>query len=168
MIRKLLSKFENLLRNAAHDEYVDRIKSIYEIHPSFHVGHGTIVSGTGKIQIAEQSYIGNNSFITAEPKTAKIVIGKYCSLGHNIHIRTQVHLRRKHYKDEMAALIEGADISIGDYVWVGANVYISGGVNIGENSIIGANSVVTRDVPPNTVYGGVPARLIRSKNGYND
>ena len=66
------------------------------------------------------------------------------------------------------APIEGSDITIGDYVWVGANVYISGGVTIGENTIIGADSVVTHDIPPNTIYGGVPARLIRSKLEYSD
>ncbi len=166
MLRSILSKAFSFLRDNAHKDYEVRVKALYNIHPSFIIGYGTIISGTGLIEIDEESYIGYNSFITAEPSAAKIIIGKHCSLGHNVHIRTQMHVRRRHYRDELIAPIEGLDIRIGDYVWIGANVYVSGGVVIGENVIIGANSVVTHDIPPNTIYGGVPARLIRNKSDY--
>ena len=166
MIRKIAEEFYNLLRDSAHKAYVDRIKSIYQIHPSFVIGHGTIIAGSGSIEIGANSYIGYNSFITAEPSNCKIVIGAHCSLGHNIHIRTQRHVKKRHYKNELNSPLEGADIIIGDYVWIGTNVYISGGVSIGENVIIGANSVVTKNIPPNTIYAGVPARLIRQKSEY--
>jgi maltose O-acetyltransferase len=156
------------LRESAHLEYVDRVKELYKIHASVRIGYGTTVAGSGQIEIGQDSYIGYNSFVCADPAGTQIVIGKHCSLSHNIHIRTQIHVRKKHYKDELAAPITGADIIIGDYVWIGANVYISGGVKIGENSIIGANSIVTHDVPPNTIFGGVPARLIRHKSDYLD
>lgn len=168
MLSSFLSKIYYLLRDSAHNDYVRRVKSLYNIHQSFIVGFGTIISGTGSIEIGEGSYIGYNSFITAEPATARIVIGKHCSLGHNIHIRTQTHVHKRHYKDELIAPLEGLDIRIGDYVWIGANVYVSGGVVIGENVIVGANSVVTHDVPPNTIYGGVPARLLRNKDEYTE
>jgi maltose O-acetyltransferase len=52
---------------------------------------------------------------------------------------------------------------IGNGVWIGANVFIGPGINIGDNSIIGANSVVVKDVLPNSIVGGVPAKLIRMK-----
>ena len=54
-------------------------------------------------------------------------------------------------------------IIIEDNVWVGANTTIIGGVRVGTGSIIGAGAVVTHDVEPYSVVGGVPARLIRKR-----
>src|ERR1700744_157821 len=53
-------------------------------------------------------------------------------------------------------------IAIERNVWIGAGATIIGGVTVGENSVVAAGSVVTRDVPPNTLVGGNPARVIRS------
>jgi len=69
----------------------------------------------------------------------------------------------KYRRDELKSPIIGTDIFIGVYVWIRQNVCIKGGVKIGEKSIIGANSVITHDVPPNTIFGWVPARLIKRK-----
>lgn len=55
------------------------------------------------------------------------------------------------------------EIVIEDDVWIGANAVILGGVRVGAHSIVGAGAVVTRDVEPYSVVGGVPARLIRRR-----
>lgn len=55
------------------------------------------------------------------------------------------------------------DISIGNDVWIGYEAVILSGVTIGDGAIIAARSVVTRDVPPYTIVGGVPARPIRKR-----
>ena len=56
----------------------------------------------------------------------------------------------------------GKPIVIEKGVWIAAGATIIGGVTVGENSVVAAGSVVTRDVPPNTLVGGNPARVIRS------
>ncbi|MFP6562069.1 sugar O-acetyltransferase [Paraburkholderia sp. B3] len=50
-------------------------------------------------------------------------------------------------------------------VWIAAGAIVIGGVTVGENSVVAAGSVVTKDVPPNTLVGGNPARVIRSIDG---
>lgn len=51
-------------------------------------------------------------------------------------------------------------ISVGNDVWIGGNVTVIGGVHIGNNVIVGAGAVVVKDVPDNSVVGGVPAKVI--------
>lgn len=55
-----------------------------------------------------------------------------------------------------------APIVIKKNAWIGAAVSVMPGVTIGENSIVAANAVVTRDVPPNTIVGGIPAKVIKT------
>ncbi len=55
------------------------------------------------------------------------------------------------------------DIALGNDVWIGYEAVILAGVTIGDGAIIGARAVVTRDVPPYAIVGGVPARLIRHR-----
>jgi len=59
--------------------------------------------------------------------------------------------RRNHY----------APIRICDNAWIGASAVITKGVTIGQNAVVAAGAVVTRDVPANTVVGGVPAKVLR-------
>jgi acetyltransferase-like isoleucine patch superfamily enzyme len=59
----------------------------------------------------------------------------------------------------------GKPIKIERNVWIAAGATIIGGVTVGENSVVAAGSVVTRDVPPNTLAGGNPARVIRPIGG---
>jgi maltose O-acetyltransferase len=52
-------------------------------------------------------------------------------------------------------------VTVGNNVWVGANCVLLPGITIGDNSLIAAGSVVSRDVPPNEIWGGVPARKLK-------
>jgi acetyltransferase-like isoleucine patch superfamily enzyme len=62
---------------------------------------------------------------------------------------------------EGAATI-GKHITLEKSVWIAAGAIIIGGVTVGEKSVVAAGSVVTKDVPPNPLVGGNPARVIRS------
>jgi acetyltransferase-like isoleucine patch superfamily enzyme len=59
----------------------------------------------------------------------------------------------------------GKPIVIEKNVWIAAGAIIIGGVTVGENSVVAAGSVVTKDIPPNTLAGGNPAKVIRSIGG---
>ena len=87
----------------------------------------------------------------------------YTDFGKNIHIGNQVFINAdcKFQDDpEKRQQLHPAPIHIGKRVWVGANATILPGVTIGDNSVVAAGAVVTKDVPADTVVGGVPARVI--------
>ena len=66
-------------------------------------------------------------------------------------------------KDITSAWDNKGDIVIGNDVWIGYEAVIMAGVTIGDGAIIGARAVVTKDVPPYTIVGGVPAKQIRKR-----
>jgi len=140
--------------------------SRYQIHESVKWGYHTSIYGEGEISIGKDTYFGHNCFILSHVIGNRIIIGEHCAISHNVHIRTSVHKKEFHYRNERYGDPVGKDIIIGAYVWIGANVFINGGVTIGDNVIIGANSVVTKDITANTIWGGVPAKLIRDKKDY--
>jgi acetyltransferase-like isoleucine patch superfamily enzyme len=80
-------------------------------------------------------------------------------IGPNVSIVTSGHPMEP---SQRRASVIAKPIVIERNVWIAAGATIIGGVTIGENSVVAAGSVVTRDVPPNTLAGGNPARLIRS------
>lgn len=98
-------------------------------------------------------FINNNSKISC---FQKIII------GHDVKISEDVMIRDS---DNHAILQDGykktAPIHIGDHVWIGARATILKGVTIGNGAIIAAGAVVTQDVPPSALVGGVPAKIIK-------
>lgn len=134
----------------------------YDIHPTFIFnGEKILMYGDGKIIIGENSYIGRHSSIQAT-QGYQVRIGKNCKIGPCFKIWTQTSNVDNDFNISPIKEKIG-DIIIGNAVWIGANVVISPGVTVGDNSIIGANSVVTKDVPPYAIVGGVPAKIIRFK-----
>ena len=80
-------------------------------------------------------------------------------IGPNVSLITSGHPVEP---SERHAGVTASPIAIGRNVWIAAGATIIGGVTVGENSVVAAGSVVTRDVPPNTLVGGNPARVIRT------
>lgn len=66
-------------------------------------------------------------------------------------------------KDIRDAWDNKGDIVIGNDVWIGYEAVIMSGVKIGNGAIIGTRAVVTKDVPPYTIVGGIPAKIIRRR-----
>ena len=88
------------------------------------------------------------------------------TIGDNVFIAPKVNLvTLNHSLDpKLRSATIAKPIIIEDGVWIGINATILQGVRIGKNSVIGANSVVTRDVPPNTVVAGNPAKVVKKIN----
>jgi virginiamycin A acetyltransferase len=110
----------------------------------------------------------------------RLVIGKFCSLacGAKFIFTSANHTLKSlstypfpllyeewglDRKDVASAWDNKGDIIIGNDVWIGYEAVVLSGVHIGDGAIIGARSVVTRDVPPYAIVGGVPAKEIRKR-----
>jgi len=88
----------------------------------------------------------------------KIVIGENVHFSHNCMVLTGAH---DYVDKDFLAIKEGNDILIKDNVWICSGAIILGRVTIGSNSVIAAGAVVTKDVPPNVIVGGNPAKVIK-------
>ena len=86
-----------------------------------------------------------------------VTLGDGCQIGHNVVFATLNH----ELLPERRGVIRPAPIVLGKKVWVGSNATILQGVTIGDNAVVAAGAVVTKDVPANTIVGGVPARVIK-------
>jgi len=142
------------------------------------IGHNTHVRGElstfkygGKIAIGENCYIGELSKIRSGEN---IVIGNNVLISHNVNIADTSAHETDHLERAQAYIdllknghpinkgsVQTAEVIIGDYVWINFNSIILRGVTIGEGSIIAAGSIVTKDVPPFVLVGGIPAKVIR-------
>lgn len=86
-----------------------------------------------------------------------VTIGDGCQIGHNVVFATLNH----GLSPEDRQNTYPAPIVLGRNVWVGSNATILQGVTVGDDAVIAAGAVVTKDVEPATVVGGVPAKVIR-------
>lgn len=105
-----------------------------------HIGEGVFINAGCRFQDQGGIYIGDRSLIGH--------IAVIATLNHNMDPAKRANLLP-------AAVHIGAD------VWLGSNVTVLPGVTIGDGAVVAAGAVVTKDVAPNTVVGGVPAKLIK-------
>ncbi|MFH1048217.1 MAG: acyltransferase [Patescibacteria group bacterium] len=92
---------------------------------------------------------------------AKLIIGNYVMIGPNCNIITANHGYGDDKKPMMFQDLSYGSVEIEDDVWLGANVVVLPNIKIGRGSIVGANAVVTKNVEPYSIVGGVPAKLIK-------
>ena len=108
------------------------------------------------IHIGDHFYANVNLVIL---DAAPVRIGHHVFIGPNVGLHTSGHPLDAERRNQ--GLEFAHPITIGDSVWIGAGVQVLPGVNIGAGSVVAAGAVVTRDVPPNVVVAGNPARLLR-------
>ncbi len=104
--------------------------------------------------------LGDNVFINSGccfQDQGGIFIGDNALIGHQVVIATLNHATDPSRRGDMIA----APVHIGNNVWIGAHATILPGVTVGDGAIVAAGAVVTKDVPPKSVVGGVPARILK-------
>jgi acetyltransferase-like isoleucine patch superfamily enzyme len=163
---------QRVLRLNKNKNLVIRKKAF--ISPECKIGVYNVINGGARLRNVQ---LGDFSYVGTENKISNTTIGKFCCIGPQVLMGLGMHptntfvsshpifystakqsgitFSDKHYFNEHKVT------TIGNDVWIGARSIVLDGVNIGNGAIIAAGSIVTKDVPPYSIVGGVPAKLIR-------
>jgi len=134
----------------------------------------------------KRSHMGYGSYLARDTKLENVYIGRYCSIGEHVEVingnhpsRTFVsthpafyakqnvtplsYVEENSFEELSHVAVDGREYAacIGNDVWIGSRAILLGGTTVGDGAIIAAGAVVTKDVPPYAVVGGVPAKVIR-------
>ena len=136
-----------------------------------------------QVQLGERVWLEADVWMKLSAPEARITVGAFTFFGRNCHVNALVPMEIGAHSlfgpgcvlvdhnhgirpgmriDEQPC--EPRPICIGSDVWCGAGVIVLPGVQIGDGAVVGAGSVVTRDVPPQAVVAGCPARVLRLRN----
>ena len=139
--------------------YCSKILKILEYDSNSKFETDIYISDGTKLRIGKYCRINENVFFQGD-----VIIGNYVMIAPNVTIHSSTHI---YDSIENPMVLNGLSnnntVIIEDDVWIGRNVVVLPGIKIGKGSIVGANSVVTKDIEPYSIYGGVPAKLIRKR-----
>lgn len=115
------------------------------------------VDGRGFIEIGSNTRL--NALTRFGPNGSGIRIGNQCRIGPRVSFECGGH--SIFYDEKVGRSFDSKEIIIEDQVWIGANAVILQGVVIGQRSVVAAGAVVTKSIPPDSLWGGVPAKEIK-------
>ena len=144
----------------------NRIRALVLRAMGFRIGSGTIFFGfpviTGSGDLYRRLIVGKNCFFNWGcylDLEGNITVGDRVGFSPKVNIITSTHDFGNKYN--RVGRLEAKPVTIHDGVWLGASCTILPGVTVNEGAVIAAGAVVTKDVPANTIVGGVPAKVIR-------
>ena len=135
---------------------------VYRYLFNVRIGRGSIIHwktsffGPSGVQIGEYCNIGNNAFLDGRRGLA---IGNRVATGAEIMIYSL-----QHDIESPSFEVIGGPVVIEDYVYIGPRAIILPNIKIGYGAVVAAGAVVTKDVPPYAVVGGIPAQYLRERN----
>lgn len=167
---------ENKIYPRPHDKQIVYLKNVIK-NPNIIVGDYTIYNDFVN---DPQDFEKNNVLYQYPVNGDKLIIGKFCSIAcgakflftsGNHSLKSLSNYTFPIFFDEWdlnsknitSAWDNKGDTVIGNDVWIGYDAIIMPGVKIGDGAIIGTRAVVTKDIPPYTIVGGVPAKPIRKR-----
>ena len=158
IISKLPHSRFHIIFNKIRCWYVCKVLKIMKEDTNNYFEENVYIGDTSKLTIGKHCHINENIFIQGAN------IGNYVMIAPNVTLLNSLH----NYQNVdipmiMQGGVENLNPTIEDDVWIGRNAIIMPNITIGEGSVVGAGSVVTKDVEPYTVVGGVPAKLIKRR-----
>jgi acetyltransferase-like isoleucine patch superfamily enzyme len=117
-----------------------------------------------------------SNFPDAPYNRSNIRIGKYCSISNHVVMDDGMQLHTNwattsslhfHFYRTLVDGFSKGDIEIGNDVWIGMGALIMSGVHIADGAVVAARAVVTKDVPPYAIVGGVPARILKYRFSFD-
>src|SRR5919198_4431661 len=118
--------------------------------------HPHVFGDPRRVRIAENVVLNDTLLNT---RTGRITIERDAFFGHGVSLLAGAHDIAQTGPDRQRAITRG-DIVIGEGEWVASNVPVLGPCRIGRNAVVAAGAVVTKDVPPDSIVAGVPAKVI--------
>lgn len=130
------------------------------------IGKGTVFAPNLSLRNGERIFIGTDSqigercYLWAGDESACIRIGNSVSLAPDVFITASDYQFEKGVSFRKQTKRE-RDVVIGNDVWLGTKVVVTAGVTVGNGCIVGAGAVVTKELPANSIAGGIPAKVIK-------
>ena len=149
-----------LYNQTAETQEEDRRQILRQLFAS--VGEGVFIEPPFRCDYGRNIHLGNHVYLNFDCiilDVAPVTIGDGCLLAPRVCLTTAGHPTDP--ATRRSGLEFGKPIVLGDNVWLGAGVIVNPGVTIGENTVVASGAVVTKDLPPNVVAAGCPARVIR-------
>lgn len=178
MASEKIKMFKDVLRNVFSFKFLSELIYLAAYYALNHVkGVRTVNKGKGvkirptvllrdadKIFLDDYSMLNHGNILWAGKENAKINLGKNVILGPYVQIiafnhgfeKTDIPIAEQDYTED--------DIIIEDDVWIGAGAIILAGAKVGKGCVVAAGSVVTKELPPNTICGGIPAKVIKHRS----
>ncbi len=189
-LQRALVRFDAIEREALEIRPGDPVAGrLGALGPGSRIEHPWLLLGNSTaVRVGRGSYIRSGLRIEAlaPPGATVVTIGDNCQLGYDVRLvavngisvedgvgighgatlADTIHDYKSVGDDDIpwqAALKVGRPLVVGAGAWIGNNCVVTGGITIGRRAIISANSVVSRDVPPDSIVAGNPAKLQRRR-----